>query len=169
LSSRFIVPALVAGLALSGPVGCADIDLGATPFICHGGTPTCPPGYVCRTSGNKKVCVKEGEPLPKLDSGVASVDKSVTPVDSGAAADFSSGPDLAVRPDMSLADTWPWPPDKTVYLDKPPLKPDKTVPKLGCQSNKECKQKDPQNPCCCPITIIWVCAPLCLNPICLPI
>ena len=70
---------------------------------------------------------------------------------------------------MSVTDTWPWPPDQFVQLDKPPLTPDKGGPKLGCQNNLECKQKDPQNPCCCPITIIWVCAPLCLNPICLPI
>ena len=156
--------------ALLGPSGCIELDLGATPFFCNNGTPPCPYGYTCVTSGNKRICVKEGLPPPKLDGQGSVDDKAV--VDVGFKSDTVPTNDGSQTPDMNVADYWPSTPDMYIPPDLPPV-PDQTVKKdvfkLGCQNNKECKTKDPQNPCCCPVAILWVCAPLCLNPFCLPL
>lgn len=167
-----ILPAGVLLLsALLGLAGCVELDLGSTPFFCNNGTPPCPFGYTCVTSGNRRICVKEGLPPPKLDGMAGNGDQGTGP-DTGPITDGKLRPDGNTSPDMSVADAWPSTPDQYVWPDLPPP-PDKgpkpDVPKLGCQNNKECKTKDPQNPCCCPVTIIWICAPLCLNPLCLPL
>ncbi len=152
--------------------GCVELDLGSTPFFCNNGTPSCPPGYICTQSGGARLCVKEGSAPPQMDGLVSKLDGKITPADQGVIKESGQTFDVAA-PDVSVADFWPSTPDQYIKPDLPPPpdkgpKPD-APPKIGCQTNKECKTKDPQNPCCCPITIIWVCAPLCLNPLCFPI
>ena len=86
--------------ALFGLVGCVELDLGSTPFFCNNGTPPCPYGYTCVTSGNKRICVKEGLPPPKLD-GMASAGD----MDTGTVPDSGTNIDGKVRvkrPSVSL-------------------------------------------------------------------
>ena len=167
----WIPGALICLVAVAGQ-GCIELDLGSSPFFCNNGNPPCPPGYLCVQSGGKRLCVMEGQSPPQQDGNVATADGKKPAVDTGPTQDLGPSFD-APQPDMSVvADYWPADPDQFIKPDLPPP-PDKSVkkdvPKIGCQNNAECKKKDPQNPCCCPVTIIWVCAPLCLNPLCLPI
>ena len=152
---------------------CVEVELGDVPFYCNNGSPACPEGYQCETHGKAQVCVRQGATY-QSDLKVASKDagKDVGQITFDGIKD-SARPDAPAdlpqvdappKPDMYKPDLYPPPPK-----DKGPA-PD--VPHLGCQSNSECKTKDPQYPCCCPtplLPFIWSCLPLCLNPICLPL
>jgi len=154
--------------------GCVEPDLGDVPFYCNHGTPACPEGYQCQEYGKAKVCVKEGasyQPDIKIagkdagkDVGQITFDGLKDKAVPDAPADIPQV-DSPPGPDMYKPDLYPPTPK-----DKGGPAPD--VPHLGCQSNAECKKKDPQYPCCCPMPLvpfIWGCLPLCLNPICLPL
>ena len=106
--------------------------------------------------GTQKRCEKEGAEPPAADQGL--------------------GPDAAVADSSPMTD-WPQLPDHG-RRDAPPVVADHPVVPLdlppategfqiGCQSNTDCKQQDPNNPCCCPfMPPVYVCLPLCMNPIC---
>jgi hypothetical protein len=148
--------------------GCMEPQLGDAPFLCNNGLPECPEGYVCVRGGNLAQCVREGVTLPDLDAGRPKPEKALFP-DAPQTAD-----DLASRPDTRPADApTTWDGRATDILpakDTVPPKQDGWPPHLGCQSNAECAQADPQSRCCCPFPLVpgvWTCLPLCFDPFCI--
>jgi hypothetical protein len=151
---------MIAG-TLAALSGCIEPDLGEAPFYCNNGAPRCPDGYQC--VGNR--CLR---------NGISSAD--VRPQTDAATPD-SQRADLLMwldgsPPDLPIADhpatKWDVAPQDTGTPDKN-TGTDSTPPHLGCQSNAEC-MGDPNGECCCPMPFvpqIWICAPLCLDPICL--
>jgi hypothetical protein len=131
--------------------GCAQPDLGFSPFLCNPGQPECPDGYTCVQRGSQRRCEKEGVEPPAADAAVDTrslVDASVN--------DWPQLPDRGRRDAPKVV-------DRAVPVDQP--RPVEGT-HLGCQDNNECNSSDPTNPCCCPFFGIWVCQPVCFNPIC---
>lgn len=142
--------------------GCAEPNLGDSPFLCNNGYPECPEGYVCERASAGAVgrCVRPGATAPPPPD--AAVPDLPRPDQFAPVADLPQ-----VKPDVRRPDgpSVKW---DTGPIDMPPLKPDGIPPHLGCQSNTECT--DSQNPCCCPVPLlpgIWECLPLCFNPFCI--
>lgn len=156
----------VVGLSASAGLGCTP-QLGDAPFLCNPGTPKCPEGYICKSSGGQQICVRPsavGKPRPKpsTDGGTSAGTDGSKRTDVGASGSDSQLP--------------PWFDGGSSKLDQSVLPRDSTAPagdsggpRVGCKTNAECKQKDPANPCCCKVPLIpfvWDCFPLCLDPIC---
>lgn len=152
---------------------CVELDLGDVPFYCNHGQPPCPEGYQCQEFDKVGVCVREGATYqPGTKDAGKDAAKDLGQITFDGIKDQAK-PD--VPGDLPVADSPPGPDMYKPDLYPPPPKdkgPAPDVPHLGCQSNSECKKKDPQYPCCCPtplVPFIWSCLPLCLNPICLPL
>ena len=159
---------LLIALTAVAATGCAEPDLGDSPFFCNNGTPQCPDGYVCVDDDGQSVCVRPGMDRRRtiapdqggaVDTGSsAPVDVALPPADAGPRLDRSVTPPVdqgASAPDQA-----------TPRLDTGITYPDTGGGHLGCQSNAECGT---DAPCCCPFPLlpeIWTCLPLCFDPFC---
>ncbi len=112
-----IVPMALACLCVGVlGVGCSlEPNLGDAPFFCNNGTPQCPNGYVCMsTGGGQPVCMAESSPRvlgAEADAGEAdaAADQALPDMTRDAGApDAPPAPDLthdAQPPDTLAADT----------------------------------------------------------------
>lgn len=74
-------PSLCALLLLGVAGGCYSPTLGDTPFICASTGKECPDGYRC--DKQKKVCVKESQPIPDVGTDAELTDAQLAPSKEG--------------------------------------------------------------------------------------